>query len=868
MVTLEDIERNIRLGKYPTTDSFTAEFKWIVHNCHVYFGCVAQLSDTFVQKIAKSLLKTCKQEMNQIETCAECYCNANSKVDWFIEVCDRPHILLWAKLKGFPYWPAKGMAVNGAMLVDVRFFGAHDRAWVPIKDCYLYSADNPNAYKNKKNTIVKCIGEIEQHIAKIRQKFGTFVYPAPKSLYDPARHLEQLQMMIPTYKEEKQPQQQTIKPPPPESVDIGVPAKVNSPQNSPPQVSLAQNPQLTKTNLTYKIIKTADNSLLISPVVKPTPSLEAVVEPTTTEHKAVDQQQEMTKDGEAALTPLPPSLSRKKANSSAIVEQREVVKPTKIVIKNSYDENNQKHYELVSRNETTTKSKSSTDLSSSSSTSSLSGNATKKRKADNWKSAVWVKKTKADDENMLEAASPQLLDEGDATTKTEADLSQPAPANKITLRRLTRTAAIRLQNAEAVDEVITPVNNEPVIEEKKDHCRQQPETERKLIVNANVVVADGSAMFEEKADKVPMAKAESVEKTPLEVLGQLPQISIVPSRKASLTSTPNAPIGPLQPPPPTAHHKQQSHKRSSDERQSADDNSRFRRKTRSGSKSRDASTHSVTHDASVQLGPMPRPENLQIKIEPISDDDEIEIQVATVSEHPRQKPVVNGAGGGGGSSSSSKSRGNSTEEPQPLAQSQPRARKTFGRNFRARPIKSTVTVVQSLSDSNMVSIPRHCQADLSSFMEPSSASTSYSNEHNNSSNGNNNNSARQSPHHMLEGSITADLAAAVTTVISQGGRPPRLQPKPAGTLQSDGDVIFPTAAGSASRILMENSHKMADFFRSVIEDTISDMADKGCLEAKVQLLQLELEKLQYEHNREVAELKTNSGKNYTETCYM
>ena len=37
-----------------------------------------------------------------------------------------PHTLIWAKLKGYPFWPAKALReVNGQ--VDVRFFGAHDR---------------------------------------------------------------------------------------------------------------------------------------------------------------------------------------------------------------------------------------------------------------------------------------------------------------------------------------------------------------------------------------------------------------------------------------------------------------------------------------------------------------------------------------------------------------------------------------------------------------------------------------------------------------------------------------------------------------------------------------------------------------------
>lgn len=49
------------------------------------------------------------------------------------------------------------MSVSNGM-VDVRFFGAHDKAWVPIKDCFLYSIKNPNGnFKMKQEEIKKAI---------------------------------------------------------------------------------------------------------------------------------------------------------------------------------------------------------------------------------------------------------------------------------------------------------------------------------------------------------------------------------------------------------------------------------------------------------------------------------------------------------------------------------------------------------------------------------------------------------------------------------------------------------------------------------------------------------------------------------------
>lgn len=40
--------------------------------------------------------------------------------------------------------------------VDVRFFGQHDRAWIPLSGCYLISKDLPLPIKNKKKS--KAVG--------------------------------------------------------------------------------------------------------------------------------------------------------------------------------------------------------------------------------------------------------------------------------------------------------------------------------------------------------------------------------------------------------------------------------------------------------------------------------------------------------------------------------------------------------------------------------------------------------------------------------------------------------------------------------------------------------------------------------------
>lgn len=52
---------------------------------------------------------------------------------------------------------------------------------------------------------------------------------------------------------------------------------------------------------------------------------------------------------------------------------------------------------------------------------------------------------------------------------------------------------------------------------------------------------------------------------------------------------------------------------------------------------------------------------------------------------------------------------------------------------------------------------------------------------------------------------------------------------------------------------------MADFFRSVIEDTLKDMSNvNNVLQARVKLLELDNEKLKFNHQKELSDLKTNT----------
>lgn len=75
-------------------------------------------------------------------------------VDFPFEVFEMektPHLLVWAKQKTYPYWPAKLMSVNAEQnTVNVRYFDVnHTRAVLPPNDCYMYSEDCPTTKLGK-----------------------------------------------------------------------------------------------------------------------------------------------------------------------------------------------------------------------------------------------------------------------------------------------------------------------------------------------------------------------------------------------------------------------------------------------------------------------------------------------------------------------------------------------------------------------------------------------------------------------------------------------------------------------------------------------------------------------------------------------
>ncbi|XP_074105009.1 zinc finger MYND-type containing 8 [Cotesia typhae] len=199
------LEINVDAKLYGSTDAFMADAKWIQHNCIVFNTCGGEYTDSSkLTNAAKLIIKIARQEVSEYEACPDCYSRGRNipraNPSWFVEACSKPHPLIWAKLKGFPFWPAKALPrINALGHVDVRFFGAHDRAWIAPKDIYLFSKEPPTSLpKKKRYEMIDCLKEISRHTKKLEMAFGPFTYAPNRTLYNP--HDEnQIKLLLPQY---------------------------------------------------------------------------------------------------------------------------------------------------------------------------------------------------------------------------------------------------------------------------------------------------------------------------------------------------------------------------------------------------------------------------------------------------------------------------------------------------------------------------------------------------------------------------------------------------------------------------------------------------------------------------------------------
>ena len=120
-LTVSDIESKCSSNQYRILDEFRTDVQLLVHNIVIFHGGHSSLADS-----ARQMLRDCIVDLTEILQCRDCFRYANEFREkyWFCKPCRPFHELVYAKQKGFPYWPGKVISSKGSSY-EVRFFGGY-----------------------------------------------------------------------------------------------------------------------------------------------------------------------------------------------------------------------------------------------------------------------------------------------------------------------------------------------------------------------------------------------------------------------------------------------------------------------------------------------------------------------------------------------------------------------------------------------------------------------------------------------------------------------------------------------------------------------------------------------------------------------
>ncbi|XP_031625842.1 protein kinase C-binding protein 1-like isoform X2 [Contarinia nasturtii] len=843
-MNLSKIENNIDNLMYTNSEAFLSDIKWILHNCSIYF------SDNYkVTRAAKSLQKVSKQEVGDIETCPECYLNANTMTDnWFTETCVKPHLILWAKLKGFPYWPAKAMSINST-LVDVRFFGEHDRANIPAKDCFLYSREDPNPPTNKykRNTIADCVKEVDVYIENIIAKYGQFNYAELKTPFNPQMAEQHLIDMIPGLR----------------------------------SVRGRRRSSTARPDLTLKIVKTADNNLSVvkkDQIAKELPQIKRTVDIT----------------GEIAVsrTPTPPSavLSRRKTSDTRIKRS----KSTNRHSDGKLSTLDHKSYQVMRRKSMAVEKLDQKRRSAIHSKLDLnSANESPEVSFVRYNSQSTNERVETDlIVNAAATAAASTAAVAKKTNKTTAKKRKLSidSSNSSTKANDAAEMPDKLQKNARVDDPTTSSNLKEKIEENSfietnilssvglvkklsapDRAQQQLvgkkiSTTSKSVQNKNSTcdtedkrTLDGAARTRRdtkiqrigsKDDSSPILLVPFIDIKREPEINENNAVNSLGNQTPSASQTPISLISSNENTPAKNYACFDENLTSIKTETSSDDDSlMIIEDDLSTSTNSPAKLTSTVSDSRVRGS--------------ISVKDINKMTLQNQQQNAR-KTFPKGPSSSNATTSILKPRANTLVKP-PMNQTNmvcipldglPRLDLTYN-STKPPPLSvvgsansvSLLTQNQPLSSvtstSNLNGPPPLSITSISAIPTVVSVSQSLLNPN--------------SINTISNGMITESLASAVTDQIIRRN-PPQLTHRPVAPLRSECDSAFPSEAGSLCKTLMENAHKMTDFFRSVIEDTLGDLANMSNPEAKIRLLELEMEKQKNAHAKEIADIRANTDR--------
>ncbi|XP_055307301.1 uncharacterized protein LOC129571519 [Sitodiplosis mosellana] len=191
-------EIKAKTHSYGSLYELYTDVQWLLHNCVILYS-----ENDAKTMAARYLLDSIDAEIAFIKKCTECYTQViKHPKRWFTMTCTELHLIVWAKIVGFNYWPAKVMSATEQM-VNVRFFGDYTHADIPVNNCYLYSETSPKAPRYISSQYRAALKEARLYINNICKKYGTFKYAQTKTPFDPKALKQHIEQMIPGINENR-----------------------------------------------------------------------------------------------------------------------------------------------------------------------------------------------------------------------------------------------------------------------------------------------------------------------------------------------------------------------------------------------------------------------------------------------------------------------------------------------------------------------------------------------------------------------------------------------------------------------------------------------------------------------------------------
>ncbi|XP_062556332.1 zinc finger MYND domain-containing protein 11 isoform X1 [Armigeres subalbatus] len=162
-ISMDTIQHKLEDSEYERLEEYSADILDIAHNIGIIHGSTSLEYNAVMYFVTDSVY-----DLFEIRQCSDCFRHSNEKAepDWFARPCNTRHELVFAKHKGYQYWPAKVIRVVNNKY-DVRFFGdKHSRAVVdaifvkPIDTDLEVLKINP-----KKTGFSKSMEELHKHMA-------------------------------------------------------------------------------------------------------------------------------------------------------------------------------------------------------------------------------------------------------------------------------------------------------------------------------------------------------------------------------------------------------------------------------------------------------------------------------------------------------------------------------------------------------------------------------------------------------------------------------------------------------------------------------------------------------------------------------